>query len=79
MENMVIDDRLLFFGSLFISYNTSLQYIGKKTKVFSLPEKKELRIFSNKHYQNKNDRSHSVLAASKLKVLSRGKIGKNSS
>ena len=29
-----------------------------------------MNIFSNKHYQNKNDRLDSVLAASKLKVLS---------
>ena len=48
----------------------------QKTKVFSLPEKKRLRIFSNKHYQNKNNRSHSVLAASKLKVRSRERLVK---
>ena len=47
-----------------------------KEKVFSLPEKKELCIFSNKYYQNKNDRSNAVLAASKLKVLSRGRLVK---
>ena len=36
----------------------------------------ELWIFSNKHYWNKNDRSHSVLAASKLKALSRERLVK---
>ena len=50
--------------------------IHVKTKVFSLTEKKELWIFSNKHYQNKNDRLDSVLAASKLKVLSRERLVK---
>ena len=48
----------------------------QKSKVLSLPEKKELWIFSNKHYHNKNERPRSVLKASKFKILSRGKIGK---
>ena len=55
--------------------SSSLHYIGKRQKS-SLPEKKELWIFSNKHNHNKNGRSHSVLAASKLKVLSRERLVK---
>ena len=55
--------------------SSSLHYIGKRQKS-SLPEKKELYIFANKHYHNKNDRSHSVLAASNFKVLSRERLVK---
>ena len=51
----------------------------QKSKILSLPEKKELWIFSNKHYHNKNERPRSVLKASKFKILSRVKIGKKNS
>ena len=63
-------------ADLRIILTSSLQYIGKRQKSLVCQKRERAEIFSNKLYQSKNDRSHSVLAAFKLKVLSRERLVK---
>ena len=56
--------------------SSSLQYIGKRQKSLVCQRRGSCEYFQINSIKNKNDLSHSVLAASKLKVLSRGRLVK---